>query len=181
MSTAHRISQVAAHLAAVVRERLIAPLGAAPAGAEGAQRLLELGASDALRELYALAHPADRAAATRLATALRRAGGDEDEETAALLHDTAKGRTGLLARILHVLEGSPVGGAARGPLRLERQRLRQHATVVVTLARSAGASPRCVEILTDLAALEAHGTGRREAHGDGAAMRLFLLDSGGRA
>ena len=179
MSTAHRVTQVAAHLAAVAREWLLAPLGGAPAGAAGGQRLVDLGASRALRDLYARAHPADRAAATRLAAALRRAGGDADEEIAALLHDTAKGRTGLLARIVHVLEGSPHGGAARGPLGAQRQRLHEHATRVVTIAREAGASPRSVAILTDLAELEANGVVR--SAGDGAAARLFLLDSGGHA
>ena len=132
-----------------------------------------------VRDLYARAHPADRAAATRLAAALRSAGGDADEEIAALLHDTAKGRTGLLARIVHVLEGSPHGGAARGPVGAQRQRLREHATRVVTIAREAGASPRSVAILTDLAELEANGVVR--SAGDGAAARLFLLDSGGHA
>ena len=150
---------------------------------------MELGANDALQELFARAHPADRAAATRLASALRRVGGDADEEIAALLHDAAKGRAGLGARIIHVLEGSPIGGDPGGPLASERRRLRHHATSVVDLARDAGAPRRCVEILTELARLEADRNVRHqgdvvsqgEGHGNDAALRLYLLDSGGRA
>lgn len=179
MNIAHRVAQVSAHLAAVARERLLVPFGMAPAGAAGAQRLLDLGASQALRDLFARAHPADRAAASRLAAALRRAGCDEDEEVAALLHDAAKGQSGLVARIVHVLEGSPHGGAARGALGEQRQRLREHATRIVSQAFEGGASQRSVAILAELAAIEANGQLRTTI--TGAAARLFMLDSGGRA
>lgn len=189
MSRAHRVAQVAAHLAAVARESLL-PFGAAPAGAAGARRLVELGASEATLHLFAAAHPADRAAATRLAARLRTIGANRDEELAALLHDVAKGRCGLVARIIHVLEGSPTSGTPRGPRSSDRALLRAHATRAAHLARQVGAPEGCVQILAELALIE-RGEGDRGASGDvpsstiaarqsyAAARRLAALDSGG--
>lgn len=197
MSPAHRLAQVAAHLAAVARESLLRPLGVAPAGAAGAKRLAELGASAAARELYAAAHPADRASATRLAAALRSIGASSDEELAALLHDVAKQRCGLLSRVIHVIEGSPTSGIPRGLFSAERALLRDHASRAVQRAREVGAPEACVQILSDLASIE-RGEVLREPNGRepndasarrgaaalgsrAAAARLAALDSGGRA
>lgn len=191
MSPAHRIAQVAAHLVAVARESPLLPFGVARAGAEGAQRLVDLGASEAAQVLYAAAHPADRAAATRLAARLRKVDANGDEELAALLHDVAKGRCGLVARVVHVLEGSPTSGTPRGLFGGERALLRAHAVRAVQLAREVGASEGCVEILAELASIE-HGGSGPAAHGRApsdtvakrgsraAALRLAILDSGGR-
>ena len=174
MILVHRLTQVAAHLAAVARERWALSSGAAPVGEEGRRRLIALGASEAAIDRYAAAHPADRAAATRLAAATRRAGGSPDEEFAALFHDLAKGQCGLVARVLHVLEGAPTSGTPHGPLHSERAYLRVHAARVVELAREVGATERCVQILANLAALEAGEAVRA----DTAAVRLLALDSG---
>lgn len=175
----HRIAQVLLHLAAVARQWLSAAGVARPVGAAGDAHLRALGASASARRAFAAAHPADQASATRAASALRRLDASEDDQLAALLHDLAKGRVGLVPRILHVLEGSPVAGRARGPWSAARGQLRAHAAAAPDLAARLGAPKGTVALLRELARQESRSAGRSEVAGmTTRVQRLIDVDSG---
>jgi hypothetical protein len=176
---AHRLHQVLSHLRAVGRQQ-VARLGlVAPVGAEGDAHLRALGATARARRAFAAAHPADQVSATRTAASLRRLGAKPDDQLAALLHDLPKGHVGLLPRVLHVLEGSPVTGSARGPFAGARQTLRLHASVAPKLAANLGAPRDTIAILHELARLESRATSRQKPTRIDARVRLLLdLDSG---
>ena len=175
----HRLHQVLAHLTAVVRQQG-ARLGlATPVGAQGDAHLRALRATARARRAFAAAHPADQASATRTAASLRRLGARPDDQLAALLHDLPKGQVGLLPRVFHVLEGSPVTGQARGPFAGARQTLRLHASVAPTLAAKLGAPRGTIAILHELAREESRSAARQKPTGVNARARLLLdLDSG---
>ena len=176
---AHRLQQVLSHLRAVGRHQ-VARLGLAkPVGADGDAHLRALRATPRARRAFAAAHPADQASATRTAAGLRRLGAKGDDQLAALLHDLPKGQVGLLPRVLHVLEGSPVPGQARGPLARSRQTLRLHASVAPRLAAKLGAPRGTIAILHELARQESRTSSRQKPTGIDARVRLLLdLDSG---
>ncbi|MFM9128857.1 MAG: HD domain-containing protein [Candidatus Limnocylindrus sp.] len=176
---AHRLVQVRSHLLAVVRQQ-VARLGLTDAvGAEGDAHLRSLGATLRARRAFAAAHPADQASATRTAASLRRLGAKRDDQLAALLHDLGKGQVGLIPRVIHVLEGSPVHGQARGPLARSRQILRRHASVAPALAAKLGASRGTIAILRELARQESRRTSREKATPIDARVRLLIdIDSG---
>lgn len=176
---AHRLQQVLAHLQAVGRQQ-VARLGLAkPVGAEGDAHLRALRATPRARRAFAAAHPADQASATRTAASLRQLGAKGDDQLAALLHDLAKGQVSLLPRVLHVLEGSPVTGQARGAFARARQTLRLHASAAPVLAEKLGAPRGTVTILQELARQEPRTAHRGRATGIDARARLLLdLDSG---
>jgi len=179
VTSAHRLQQVLSHLQAVSRQKG-ARLGLAkPVGAEGDAHLRTLGATPRARRAFAAAHPADQASATRTAASLRRLGAKGDDQLAALLHDLPKGQVGLLPRVLHVLEGSPVTGRPRGPFARARQTLRLHASAAPQFAAKIGASRATIAILQELANQESYTTHRRKASALDARARLLLdLDSG---
>lgn len=176
---AHRLHQVLSHLQAVGRKQ-VARLGlAAPVGAEGDAHLRALRATARARRAFAAAHPADQASATRTAASLRRLGAKPDDQLAALLHDLPKGQVGLLPRVLHVLEGSPVAGSARGPFARARQTLRIHASVAPRLAAMLGAPRGTIAILQELAREESRATSPKKRTAIRARVRLLLdVDSG---
>jgi len=176
---AHRLHQVLSHLQAVGRQQ-VARLGlATPVGAEGDAHLRALRATTRARRAFAAAHPADQASATRTAASLRRLGAKPDDQLAALLHDLPKGHAGLLPRVLHVLEGSPVTGSARGPFAGARQTLRLHASVAPRLAAKLGAPRGTIAILNELARLESRATSATKPTAIDARVRLLLeIDSG---
>ena len=176
---AHRLLQVLSHVQAVGRQQ-VARLGAAtPVSAEGDAHLRALRATPRARRAFAAAHPADQASATRIAASLRRFGAKPDDQLAALLHDLPKGQVGLFPRVLHVLEGSPVTGQARGPFARARQTLRLHASAAPTLAAKLGATRGTITILQELARQESSSAHRGRAAGIDARVRLLLdLDSG---
>jgi len=98
-------------------------------------------------------HVADRRHGLDVVASLRADGvADLDVLVAGLLHDAAKGQTGVLPRIVHSL-GQAYGGrivrAARvipgmaAPL----ERLRTHAEVSADMAAAAGCSARTVELI----------------------------------
>lgn len=175
---AHRVRQVLAHLQAVGRHGA-AHLGFAHhVGRAGDLHLRSLRATPRARRAFASAHPADQASATRTAASLRRLGAKRDDQFAALLHDLPKGRVGLIARVLHVLEGSPVVGHARGPWGSSRQLLRLHASAAPKLAASLGAPKGTILILNELARQESRRARDHHPSGIGARARLLLdLDS----
>ncbi len=175
----HRLQQVLSHLQAVGRQR-VARLGlVTPVGIEGDAHLRAIGATPRARRAFAAAHPADQASATRTAASLRRLGAKPDDQLAALLHDLPKGQVGLLARVIHVLEGSPVRGRARGPFARSRQTLRLHASVAPKLADKLGAPRGTIAILHELARLESRTSSRQKPTKIDARVRLLLdLDSG---
>lgn len=176
---AHRLLQVRSHLLAVARQQM-AHLGFADAvGAEGDAHLRSLGATQRARRAFAAAHPADQASATRTAAGLRRLGAKRDDQLAALLHDLGKGHVGFLPRVIHVLEGSPVHGQARGPLARSRQILRRHAAVAPALAAKLGASRGTIAILRELARQESRKNSREKGSPIDARVRLLIdIDSG---
>jgi hypothetical protein len=176
---AHRLHQVLSHLRAVGRHQ-VARLGlAAPVGADGDAHLRALRATPRARRAFAAAHPADQASATRTAAGLRRLGAKGDDQLAALLHDLPKGQVGLLPRVLHVLESSPVSGIARGPLARSRQTLRLHAKAAPSLAAKLGAPRGTIAVLHELARQESRTSSRKKPTGMDARVRLLLdLDSG---
>lgn len=176
---AHRLLQVISHVQAVGRQQ-VARFGLAGAvGAEGDAHLLALRATPRARRAFASAHPADQASATRIAASLRRLGAKPDDQLAALLHDLPKGQVGLFPRVLHVLEGSPVTGRARGPFAGARQTLRLHAAAAPTLAAKLGAPRGTIAILRELARQESRSSSRQKITAIDARVRLLLdLDNG---
>ena len=179
VTSAHRFQQVLSHLFAVCRQQ-VARLGlATPVSAAGDAHLRALRATSRARRAFVAAHPADQASATRTAASLRRLGAHPDDQLAALLHDLPKGHVALLPRIVHVLEGSPTTGEARGPFAAARQTLRTHAATAPTLAATLGAPRGTIAILHELARQETHGARRSASTGVNARARLLLdLDSG---
>jgi hypothetical protein len=176
---AHRLQQVLSHLQAVCRQQVARLSLVTPVGAAGDAHLQALRATPRARRAFAAAHPADQASATRTAASLRRLGAKGDDQLAALLHDLPKGEVGLLPRVLHVLEGSPVTGRARGPFARARQTLRLHASAAPVLAAKLGAPRGTVTILQELARQESSTAHRGRATGIDARARLLLdLDSG---
>ena len=176
---AHRLLQVLSHLQAVGRQQAARFGLATPVGSEGDAHLCDLRATPRARRAFAAAHPADQASATRTAASLRRLGAKGDDQLAALLHDLPKGQVGLLPRVLHVLEGSPVTGRARGPFAGARQTLRLHAAAAPTLAAKLGAPRGTIAILQELARQESRSSSRQKPTGIDARVRLLLdLDSG---
>jgi hypothetical protein len=96
-----------------------------------------------------------------------------------LLHDLPKGQVGLLPRVLHVLEGSPVAGSARGPFARARQTLRIHASVAPRLAAKLGAPRGTIAILQELAREESRATSPKKRTAIRARVRILLdVDSG---
>ena len=176
---AHRLLQVLSHLQAVGRQQ-VARFGlVAQVGTEGDAHLADLRATPRARRAFAAAHPADQASATRTAASLRRLGAKRGDQLAALLHDLPKGQVGLIPRVLHVLEGSPVTGRARGPFAGARQTLRLHAAAAPTLAAKLGAPRGTIAILRELARQESRSSSRQKPTGIDARVRLLLdLDSG---
>jgi hypothetical protein len=136
---ADRTRQVAGHLRATV------------AAAERAQLAAWL--SPAELALFDAMHVADRRHGLDVVAHLR-SGGLDDREVlvAGLLHDCAKGDTGVLPRIVYSLgqrygtwiwslaAAVPASGAALG-------RLRVHAAASADLAAAAGCSPRTVALI----------------------------------
>jgi hypothetical protein len=176
---AHRIQQVLLHLQAVGRQQGARVGLTAPVGVAGDAHLRALRATTRARRAFADAHPADQASATRIAASLRRLGAKPDDQLAALLHDLPKGRIGLLPRVLHVLEGSPLTGRARGPYARARQRLRLHASAAPALAAKLGAPRGTIAILQELARQESRFTARQKPTAVNARARLLLdIDSG---
>jgi hypothetical protein len=175
----HRSQQVLSHLLAVGHQWL-ARLGlAAEVGAEGDAHLRTLGATTRARRAFAAAHPADQASATRTAASLRRHGAHVDDQLAALLHDLPKGHVALLPRVVHVLEGSPTTGRARGLFASSRQTLRRHAAVAPILAAELGAPIGTITILDELARLESANAHRTASSKLAARVQLLLdIDSG---
>ena len=176
---AHRFHQVALHLRAVARDyRARLGLGA-PVGAPGDLLLRTLRASARARRAFAAAHPADQEASVRVALSLRRQGAGDDDQLAALLHDLAKGRVGLVPRIVHVLEGAPTRGAARGPWAAARNTLRTHAATAPRLAADLGAPAGTIALLEGLARRESGAAPRTSSgHMRPRIEMLHRLDSG---
>lgn len=176
---AHRFHQVALHLRAVARDHR-ARLGlGAPVGAPGDLLLRTLRASAQARRAFAAAHPADQDASVRVALSLRRQGAGEDDQLAALLHDLAKGPVGLVPRIVHVLEGAPTSGAARGPWSAARNTLRRHAAAAPRLAADLDAPEGTIALLEGLAQRESDATSRTSTQRMSSRIEtLHRLDSG---
>ena len=105
------------------------------------------------RALFDSMHIADRRHGLDVVATLR-ADGVEDPEVliAGLLHDAAKGNTGVLPRIVHSL-GQAYGDRILRTARIvpgmtaSVERLRTHAEASAQLAAAAGCSPRTVELI----------------------------------
>jgi hypothetical protein len=98
-------------------------------------------------------HVADRRHGLDVVATLRAEGiGDPDVLLAGLLHDAAKGDTGILPRVVHSL-GQAWGGWVPRIARLvpglgaSLDRLRTHAEKSARLAAAAGCTPRAVELI----------------------------------
>jgi hypothetical protein len=103
--------------------------------------------------LFDSMHVADRRHGLDVVATLRADGIDDPEVlVAGLLHDAAKGDTGILPRVIHSL-GQAWGGwiprvARFAPgLGVKLDRLRTHAEASARLAAAAGCSPRTVELI----------------------------------
>jgi hypothetical protein len=103
--------------------------------------------------LFDSMHVADRRHGLDVVATLRGEGiNDAEVLLAGLLHDAAKGETGVLPRIVHSL-GQAWGGWVPRLARLvpgtgpALDRLRTHAEVSAGLAAAAGCSPRTVELI----------------------------------
>jgi hypothetical protein len=117
------------------------------------RRSLDAWTTPAQRSLFESMHLADQRHGLDVVGTLRRDGvGDPEVLLAGLLHDAAKGDTGVLPRVVHSL------GQAYGPWipRLARplpgmsaslERLRGHAESSARLATAAGCSPRTVDLI----------------------------------
>ena len=114
---------------------------------------LETWLTPAELELFDAMHVADRRHGLDVVARLRAEGvGDEEVLVAGLLHDCAKGDTGVLARIAFSLGqryGAWVWGIAGivPAARRSLERLRVHAEASAGLAAAAGCSPRTVELI----------------------------------
>jgi hypothetical protein len=103
--------------------------------------------------LFDSMHVADRRHGLDVVATLRADGIDDPEVlVAGLLHDAAKGDTGILPRVIHSL-GQAWSGWIPRVARLvpgmgdSLDRLRTHAEVSARLAAAAGCSPRTVELI----------------------------------
>ena len=103
--------------------------------------------------LFDSMHVADRRHGLDVVATLRADGIDDPEVlVAGLLHDAAKGDTGILPRVIHSL-GQAWGGWIPRLARLlpgmgeSLDRLRTHAEESARLAAAAGCSPRTVELI----------------------------------
>lgn len=103
--------------------------------------------------LFDSMHVADRRHGLSVVATLRADGIDDPEVlVAGLLHDAAKGDTGILPRVIHSL-GQAWGGWVPRLARLvpgmgdSLDRLRTHAEESARLAAAAGCSPRTVELI----------------------------------
>jgi hypothetical protein len=103
--------------------------------------------------LFDSMHVADRRHGLDVVVTLRADGiGDPEVLVAGLLHDAAKGDTGILPRVIHSL-GQAWGGWIPRLARLvpgmgeSLDRLRTHAEESARLAAAAGCSPRTVELI----------------------------------
>ena len=168
-----RVAQVARHLQAVLQDWRAARGAVDRAGSAGLSRLRELGVGEAMLHAFAASHPADRAAATRMAEALRHAGAGPSEEVAALIHDLPKGQVGLLLRMVHVLTGSTTMAYEAGAPLKGLTALRTHADAAPHHARELGAAADVIALLEELAHIERGGTAV-----DHRVMRLHLADEG---
>ena len=103
--------------------------------------------------LFDSMHVADRRHGLDVVTTLRADGIDDPEVlVAGLLHDAAKGDTGILPRVIHSL-GQAWGGWIPRLARVvpglgeSLDRLRTHAEESARLAAAAGCAPRTVELI----------------------------------
>lgn len=114
---------------------------------------LDAWTTPAERALFDAMHVADRRHGLDVAATLRREGvTDVEVLVAGLLHDAAKGQTGIVPRIVYSL-GTAYGAwiprlarlvpGMRGPL----ERLRTHAEASARLAAAAGCSERTVDLI----------------------------------
>lgn len=98
-------------------------------------------------------HVADRRHGLDVVATLRQGGiDDRDVLVAGLIHDAAKGDTGVLPRVLHALGSAygtwiPSTAAIVPGLREPLRRLRDHAGASAELAAAAGCPPRTVELI----------------------------------
>jgi hypothetical protein len=105
-------------------------------------------------DLFDRMHVADQRHGLDVVAALRAAGERDDEVlVAGLLHDAAKGRTGVVPRVLYSLGQAGVAWPARLGRRIlpgmdaSLDRLAGHAASSARLAEAAGCSPRTVELI----------------------------------
>jgi len=117
------------------------------------RRALDSWLSPAQLDLFDAMHVADRRHGLDVVATLRAEGiNDPDVLVAGLLHDAAKGDTGVVPRIAYAL------GQAYGPwvwriagvfpaMATGLARLRSHAEASAVLAEAAGCSPRTVELI----------------------------------
>jgi hypothetical protein len=117
------------------------------------RRGLERWTTPAQLALFDSMHVADRRHGLDVVATLRADGVDDPEVlVAGLLHDAAKGDTGVLARVVHSL-GQAWGGWIPRVTRLlpgmgtKLDRLRTHADASARLAAAAGCSQRTVELI----------------------------------
>ena len=117
------------------------------------RRGLERWTTPAQLALFDSMHVADRRHGLDVVATLRADGVDDREVlVAGLLHDAAKGDTGVLLRVVHSL-GQAWGGWVPRIARLvpgmgaSLARLRTHAEASAALAEAAGCSPRTVELI----------------------------------
>jgi hypothetical protein len=117
------------------------------------RRGIEAWTTPAQRALFDAMHVADRRHGLDVAATLRRDGvADVEVLIAGLLHDAAKGQTGILPRVIYSL-GTAYGswiprlGAAVPGMRAPLERLRTHAEESARLAEAAGCSNRTVELI----------------------------------
>lgn len=117
------------------------------------RRALEAWTTPAQAALFDSMHVADRRHGLDVVATLRAEGiDDRDVLLAGLLHDAAKGDTGVLPRIVYSL-GQAWGGWVHRIGRLvpgmatSLTRLRVHAEASAGLAAAAGCSPRTVELI----------------------------------
>jgi hypothetical protein len=120
---------------------------------EGERRALDAWTTPAELALFDSMHVADRRHGLDVVATLRADGIDDPEVlVAGLLHDAAKGDTGILPRVIHSLGqawGSWIPRLARlvPGMGKSLDRLRTHAEVSARLAAAAGCSPRTVELI----------------------------------
>jgi hypothetical protein len=120
---------------------------------DGERRALDAWTTLAERALFDSMHVADRRHGLDVVATLRADGIDDPEVlVAGLLHDAAKGDTGILPRVIHSL-GQAWGGWVPRLARVvpglgeSLDRLRTHAEESARLAAAAGCSPRTVELI----------------------------------
>jgi len=120
---------------------------------EAERRSLEAWTTPAQAALFDSMHVADRRHGLDVVATLRAQGVDDpDVLLAGLLHDAAKGDTGILPRVVHSL-GQAWGGWVTRVARVwpgmggALTRLETHAEASAQLAAGAGCSPRTVELI----------------------------------